>query len=63
MNGDGPVADLDGRCFSLLEIPRSDEDGYAVRRQFLGDLESDTLVCAGDEGDAFVLGHVDNPYR
>lgn len=45
-------ADPGGGGLSLREIARADEDGDAVRNEFFGDLQADTLVGAGYEGNA-----------
>ena len=44
-----------GRTLAPLKIARADQHGEAVRSEILGDLTSDTLICAGDQGDGFIL--------
>ena len=38
-----------------LEIARADEHGRTVRYKFFCDLESDSLIGSGDQGNSFVV--------
>jgi hypothetical protein len=59
LDSEGRRADLLCRCLAFGEVPRPDEDSDAAGGKFLGDLEADALIGAGNEGDAMTrLGHL-----
>ena len=54
-----PVDGLRGRATSL-QVSRAEQDGELVSGEILRDLQADSLVCSGDQGDVRI-GHSDVP--